>query len=185
MKKTLRQIPLFLIVGLLSSWTAVISIFAAEGTTPAMKKIVIGYSAISPNQAPTWVAQDAGFYRKYGLDTQLIFVESGSRLVQTLISGDVVAAQAAGAAVLQSNLQGSGVVLIAGFLNTFDYKLIVSRDITRPDHLKGKILAVSRVGSSSDFATRYALEKYGLVPDKDVTILQIGSQPARYAALES
>jgi LysM repeat protein len=66
-----------------------------------------------------------------------------------------------------------------------DYKLIVSRDITRPDQLKGKIMAVSRIGSSSDFATRYALEKYGLAPDKDVAIVQIGSQPARFSALES
>jgi NitT/TauT family transport system substrate-binding protein len=87
--------------------------------------------------------------------------------------------------VLQSNLQGSGVVMIAGFLNTMDYKLIVARDITRPDQLKGKTLAVSRIGSSSDFATRYALEKYGLAPDKDVAIIQIGSQPARFSALES
>ena len=46
-------------------------------------------------------------------------------------------------------------------------------------------MAVSRFGSSSDFATRYALDKFGLVPDKDVTILEIGSQPARFAALES
>jgi NitT/TauT family transport system substrate-binding protein len=159
---------------------------AAEATAPqALKKVVIGYSAISTSQAPAWVAHEAGIFRKYGLDVQLIFVESGSRTVQTLISGDVVAAQVAGPSVIQSNLQGSGVVLIAGILNTMDYKLIVSRDITRPDQLKGKTVAVSRIGSSSDFATRYALEKYGLIPDKDVAILQIGSQPARFSALET
>jgi len=159
---------------------------AAEATAPqSLKKVVIAYSGISPSQAPAWVAHEAGIFRKYGLDVQLIFVESGSRTVQTLISGDVVAAQVAGPSVIQSNLQGSGVVLIAGILNTMDYKFIVSRDITRPDQLKGKTVAVSRIGSSSDFATRYALEKYGLVPDKDVSILQIGSQPARFSALET
>ncbi|MGE5306518.1 MAG: ABC transporter substrate-binding protein [Alphaproteobacteria bacterium] len=159
---------------------------AADGRTPqSLKKVVIGYSAISPSQAPAWMAYESGIFRKYGLDAQLIFIESGSRTVQTLISGDVVAAQVAGASVLQSNIQGSGVVMIAGFLNTMDYKLIVARDITRPEQLKGKTLAVSRIGSSSDFATRYALEKYGLTPDKDVTILQIGSQPARFSALET
>jgi NitT/TauT family transport system substrate-binding protein len=131
------------------------------------------------------VAYEGGFFRKYGLDVQLIFVERGSRIVQTLISGDVAAAAVAGAAVVQSNLQGSGIVMIAGFLNTMDYKFMVSRDITRPDQLKGKTVAVSRIGSSSDFATRYALEKYGLTPDKDVAIMQIGSQPARLAALET
>jgi NitT/TauT family transport system substrate-binding protein len=159
---------------------------SAENTaTQPLKKVMIGYSAISPSQAPAWIAQDQGFFRKYGLDAQLLFVEGGSRTVQTLISGDVLAAQVAGSSVLQSNLQGSGVVMVAGFLNTMDYKLIVSRDITRPDQLKGKTMAVSRIGSSSDFATRYALEKYGLAPDKDVAIVQIGSQPARFSALES
>src|ERR1043166_7657337 len=150
-----------------------------------LKKIAIAYSSISPNQAPAWAAYETGIFRKYGLDVQLIFVESGSRTVQTLVSGDVVAAEVAGAGVIQSNLQGSGVVLIAGFLNTLDYKLMVARDITRPDQLKGKAVAVSRAGSSSDFATRYALEKYGLQPDKDVAVLQIGTQPARFAALEA
>jgi NitT/TauT family transport system substrate-binding protein len=159
------------------------SSLAAESQAP--KKVFIAYSGISPSAAPAWIAHEQGFFRKYGLDAQLLFVEGGSRAVQTLISGDVVAAQVAGSSVLQSNLQGSGVVMIAGFMNTMDYKFIVSRDITRPDQLKGKTVAVSRIGSSSDFATRYALEKYGLVPDKDVAIMQIGSQPARFAALES
>jgi ABC-type nitrate/sulfonate/bicarbonate transport system substrate-binding protein/LysM repeat protein len=161
-----------------------VSVAADGGATQPLKKIVIGYSAITTSQAPLWMAYEGEFFRKYGLEVQIIFVESGSRTVQTLISGDVVAAQVAGPAVIQSNFQGSGVVMIAGFLNTMDYKFIVARDITRPDQLKGKSVAVSRIGSSSDFATRYALEKYGLVPDKDVAILQIGSQPARMSALE-
>jgi NitT/TauT family transport system substrate-binding protein len=105
--------------------------------------------------------------------------------VQTLISGDVTAASVAGASVIQSNLQNSGLVMIAGFLNTLDYQFIVSKDITNPEHLKGKTMAVSRFGSSSDFATRYTLERYGLSPEKDVSIVQIGSQPARFAALET
>lgn len=173
------------LLGVLTAALPSASVAADSPTPQVLKKVVIGYSAIAPNQLPGWIAYEHGFFRKYGLDVQLIFVESGSRSVQTLISGDVSAAQVAGSAVLQSNLQGSGVVLVAGFINTLDYKFIVSRDITRPDQLKGKTVAVSRIGSSSDFATRYALEKYGLVPDKDVAILQIGSQPARFSALEA
>ena len=176
-----------LAVMLMGLLTLSLTMPAGSAETPAqpLKKITIGYSGISPSQAPAWMAYEAGFFRKYGLDAQLIFIESGSRTVQTLISGDVVAAQVAGTSVIQSNLQGSGIVIIGGFLNTMDYKFMVARDIVRPDQLKGKTVAVSRIGSSSDFATRYALEKYGLVPDKDVTILQIGSQPARFSALQS
>ena len=185
MKKRVILTALFLgIVGITFA-RALVSIAAETPAAQPLKKVVIGYSAISPASSSAWFAYEGGFFRKNGLDAQLIFVESGSRMVQTLISGDVVAAQVAGAPVIQSNLQGSGVVIIAGLLNTMDYKFVVSRDITRPDQLKGKTVAVSRVGSSSDFATRYALEKYGLIPDKDVAILQIGSQPARFSALET
>lgn len=185
-KKTLRRVLTITALCGVPFAAALSDANSAENTAiQPLKKVMIGYSAISPSQAPAWIAQDQGFFRKYGLDAQLLFVEGGSRTVQTLISGDVLAAQVAGSSVLQSNLQGSGVVMVAGFLNTMDYKLIVSRDITRPDQLKGKTMAVSRIGSSSDFATRYALEKYGLAPDKDVAIVQIGSQPARFSALES
>jgi len=136
-----------------------------------LEKITIAYSSISANMATLWITQERGFFRKYGLDVQLVFIESGSTTVESLNSKDVAFAQMAGAGVLQSRLRGSDVVMIAGFLNTMDYQLMVDKRITRPDQLKGKTMAVSRFGSSSDFATRYALDKFGLVPDKDVTIL--------------
>ena len=148
-----------------------------------LEKVTIAYSSISGHMAPLWVTYERGFFRKYGLDVQLVFIESGSTAVKSLMSKEVAFAQMAGAGVVQSRLQGTDVVMIAGFLNTMDYQLMVDKSITRPDQLKGKTMAVSRFGSSSDFATRYALDKYGLVPEKDVTILEIGSQPARFAAL--
>jgi LysM repeat protein len=66
-----------------------------------------------------------------------------------------------------------------------DYQFVVDKKITRPEQLKGTAVAVSQGGSSSDFATRYMLQQYGLEPGKDVTILEIGSQPARFSALGS
>ncbi len=150
-----------------------------------LEKVRIAYSAISGSQVVAWVAYEKGFFRKNGLDVELIFIEGGPRAVQTLVSGEVPFAQVAGSPVMQRNLGGTPVVMIAGFLNTLDYQFVVDRTITRPDQLKGKAVAVSQRGSASDFATRYALEKYGLEPGKDVTIFEIGSQPARFAALES
>jgi NitT/TauT family transport system substrate-binding protein len=157
----------------------------AEKQGQALERITIAYSSLSGNMAPLWITHERGFFQKYGLDVQIVFIESGRTAVESLISKEVAFAQMAGAGVLQSNLRGADVVLIAGFLNTMDYQLMVHKSITRPDQLRGKTIAVSRFGSSSDFATRYALNKYGLVPEKDVTILEIGSQPARFAALES
>jgi NitT/TauT family transport system substrate-binding protein len=85
-----------------------------------------------------WVTYERGFFRKYGLDVQIVFIESGSTTVQNLISKEVAFAQMAGAGAIQSRLRGSDVVMIAGFLNTLDYQLMVDKSITRPDQLKGK-----------------------------------------------
>jgi NitT/TauT family transport system substrate-binding protein len=180
-KKLVLPSLIFYILGLL----ALRFPLAVNAADRPLEKIRIAYTGISGAQIPVWVAYEQGFFRKYGLDVQLIFVEGGSLGVQTLVSGDVTAASVAGASVIQSNLQNSGLVMIAGFLNTMDYQFIVSKEITNPELLKGKTLAVSRFGSSSDFATRYTLERYGLTPEKDVAIVQIGSQPARFAALET
>lgn len=161
------------------------TLFSIPSTARPAEKIRIAFSSISGNQIPAWVAQEKEFFRKNGLDVELVFIEGGARAVNALVSGEVAFSQMAGSSVLQSNLQGLDVVMIAGFLNTMDYQLMVHQSITQPDLLKKKTLAVSRFGSSSDFATRYVLDKYGLAPGKDVTILEIGSQPARFAALEA
>jgi len=180
-----NHVALLIAVFLLTIFLPVSPTTAQNTPERPLEKLIIAYSSVSANMAPLWITQERGFFRKYGLDVQLVFIESGSTTVQSLISKEVAFAQMAGAGVLQSRLRGSDVVLIAGFLNTMDYQLMVDKSITRPDQLKGKTMAVSRFGSSSDFATRYALDKFGLVPDRDVTILEIGSQPARFAALES
>jgi NitT/TauT family transport system substrate-binding protein len=159
---------------------------AAEKPVAApLEKLTIAYSSISGNMAPLWITQERGFFRKYGLDVQLVFIESGSTTVQSLISKDVAFAQMAGAGVVQSRLRGSDVVMIAGVINTLTFKLYVDKNINQPEQLKGKSVAVTRFGSSTDFALRYALERYGLAAEKDVAIVQAGSMPAIFAQLES
>ncbi len=91
----------------------------------------------------------------------------------------------AGAAIMQSNLRGADAVMIAGVINTLTFQLYTDKSISRPDQFKGKTVGVTRFGSSTDFAMRYALEKYGLDPNKDLTILQLGNVPALLAALEA
>jgi NitT/TauT family transport system substrate-binding protein len=172
---------------LLPAFGLVLPTLAQTADQPAgkLEKVRIAYSAISGSQLVGWIANDAGFFRKNGLDVEFIFIEGGPRAIQSLAGGEVQFAVVAGAPVLQSNLRGSSVVLVTGFLNTLDYQFVVDRTITRPDQLKGKAVAVSQPGSSSDFATRYALDKYGLEAGKDVSLVEIGSQPARFAALQS
>ncbi len=149
------------------------------------RNITIVYAGTSSNQAPGWVAYEAGIFRKYGLEVQLVQVTGGPKAVQVLTSGYATLAQVPGPSVVQRSLQGGDVVLIGALLNTLNYQFIVDKSIQRPEDLRGKALAVSRAGSSSDFATRFALDKYGLAPGKDVSIVEIGTQPERFSALET
>lgn len=150
-----------------------------------LQKINVAFSSISGNMAPLWVTQDMGFFRKHGLDVQLILIESGTTTAQALVAGDISFATLAGPAVIQSNLRGADTVMIAGIVNTLTFQLFTEKGITRPDQFKGKSLGVTRYGSATDFAMRYALDKYGLDANKDVAILQLGNVPALLAAMEA
>jgi NitT/TauT family transport system substrate-binding protein len=160
------------------------SVAADKGGSVVLQKVNVAYSSISGNNAPLWVTVDRGFFRKYGLEVQPVLIESGTTAAQSLVSGEVSFAHMAGAAVMQSNLRGADTVMIAGVVNTLIFQLYTDKNISRPDQLKGKTVGVTRFGSSTDFAMRYALEKYGLEPNKDVTILQLGNVPALLSALE-
>src|SRR5262245_8100843 len=102
------------------------------------QKINVAYSSISGNVAPLWVTQDKGFFRKYGMDVQAILIESGTTTAQALVAGDISFASVAGPAIIQSNLRGADVVMIADVINTLTFQLYTEKGINRPDQFKGK-----------------------------------------------
>ena len=162
-------------------WLAMLISFSSPGSAQPIK-LNVGYSAISGDQLPAWVAKEAGIFQKNGLDVQLIFFTGGTTAVMALVSADTPISQVAGSAVVNSVLAGSDSVMIAAGVTSLNYYLMARPDIKTPEQLKGGSVAISRFGSSSDFIARYALGKIGLTPGKDVTIVQIGSTPARMDA---
>jgi len=156
-----------------------LNIFSTAPVHAQLTKINVGYSAISGDSLPAWVAKDAGIFERNGLDVQLVFFTGGTTAVMALVSADTPMAQLAGPAVLHSVLAGSDAAIIAGGVTSLNYYLLSRPEIKTPEQLKGGSVAISRFGSSSDFIARYALSKVGLTPGKDVTIVQIGSTTAR------
>jgi NitT/TauT family transport system substrate-binding protein len=155
------------------------------GSAPAqaqLTKLSVGYSAISGDALPAWIAKDAGIFEKNGLDVQLVFFTGGTTAVMALVSTDTPIAQLAGAAVINSVMAGSDAALVVGGVTSLNYYLMGRPEIKTAEQLKGGSVAISRFGSSSDFIARYALQKVGLTPGKDVTIVQIGSTTARVDA---
>ena len=154
----------------------------SESAPAQPSKISVGYSAISGDALPAWIAKDAGIFEKNGLDAQLVFFTGGTTAVMALVSADTPITQMAGAAVVNSVIAGSDPVIVAGGVTSLNYFLMGRPEIKNPEQLKGGSVAISRFGSSSDFIARYALSKVGLTPGKDVTIVQIGSTTARVDA---
>jgi len=165
-------------------FAATLCLIFASVASAQVTRIKVGYSSIGVGQSLVWVAKEAGLFKENGLDVQLIFIGSSSILSQAVIARDVPIAIMSGTAAINSQLAGSDLVIAASTKkDPAQAFLVTAKGISQPAQLKGKKLAVSRLGASSDFILRLILKKIGLVPDKDVAIIQIGSSPIRMAAL--
>jgi ABC-type nitrate/sulfonate/bicarbonate transport system substrate-binding protein len=90
-----------------------------------------------------------------------------------------------GAPGVAANLEGADIVYFAGLLDKLNYQLITRPEIKSVEQLKGKKFGVSRYGSSADFGMRAMLKRLGVDPVKEASILQIGDEPSRVAAIKS
>ncbi len=172
-----RSVALWLLPTLLCVSTAPES-FAAE-------KIRIFYSAITGEQSAFYIVKESGMLQKYGLDPEMIYLDSGTIAVQAMLSGEIQLGLLGSTAAISSSLRGSDVKIIAGMINSLTYILVSDPKITRPEQLKGGKIAIARFGSLSDFGVRLALKRLN-VPLSDVTLLQLGGgQTARLGALKS
>jgi len=146
-------------------------------------KLKVGYSATSEVDLPAWVAKEAGIFEKNGLDIQLIYFTGGTTAVLALVSGEVPICQVAGPAIVNSALRGADIIMVAGGATSLDYWLMSRPEIKKAEQLKGGSVAISNFGAAADFVARYALDKLGLAPGKDVTIVQVGGTSDRLGAV--
>jgi NitT/TauT family transport system substrate-binding protein len=149
-----------------------------------LEKLRVAYTVIAPTQATIWTAKEMGFYTKYRLDVVLVLLVGASLAVTALVSGETPIVHAGASAVVTSNLQGSGAVLVAGGANRFPYVLFVTDEIKRVEDLRGKKFGVSRIGSADNAAAITVLNRFG-IKETDVTYVQAGSIPARLAAMQT
>jgi ABC-type nitrate/sulfonate/bicarbonate transport system substrate-binding protein len=146
------------------------SVFAAE----VQNLTVVSYPA-RPAKLPLWLAQDAGFFEKNGLKVSLKELNSSEELIQSIQNreGQIYAATANW---LVSGI-GDGFDLL--FIANTGYsvlKLVSRPNITRPEELRGKKVGTGEANSSQDRITRQALQRLGLDPDRDVTLVPFGSR---------
>jgi NitT/TauT family transport system substrate-binding protein len=148
-------------------------------------KLKAAYSAESSWSLATWVANDAGLYKKYGLDVDLVLIRSAATITAALIAGETPMIQLGGNGTIQAALQGADTVNVQTLVPIIPQSLVVTPDIKSPEDLKGKRVGVSRFGALSDLVIRRYLRKFGLDPAKDVTIVQVGGIPELLAAMKA
>ena len=133
-----------------------------QSSAQTLPKVTLAYSAISPIFAGVWMAKEIGAFEKQGLKADLVYISSGSVTVQALVGGSLEVSVAASNAVVSSILRGAPLVAVGSITNRPAMSLFVQSEITRAEQLQGKVLAITRHGSSTDFLTQFALEKLGL-----------------------
>ena len=171
--------PLFHIL-LASLWMTLFFPFSAN----AEDKLRVGLSSISATSGSIWVAEEKGLFKKHGIDAEVIVIGGGaSRVVSSLIAGEIQFSVGGGDSVIRSSLRGADTVVMASPLKTGLQRLMVRPDIKTLAELKGKKVAITRFGSASHWVLQLFLRKWGMRIE-DIQTVQLGSSPAMFASLE-
>ena len=161
-----RTLPISLLLILtLSGW--------AQAQEKKLDSLIVSYSSFTGNRAPLWIGKELGLYEKYGLDVKLVSIAAGSVSLTALLAGNVHLTTDSSSGVVGAAARGAPVVTVStnGIL---PYQLIALPSIKSPADLKGKIVGSSRIGAGTDFLLRRILDKLGLVPGKDVSLIPTG-----------
>ena len=148
----------------------------------AAEKLLIVHSALNLLTSPLWMAKEKGYFSKYGLDVETVYIPSGTLGMQSLLGGEAKIIVADGSSAINARLRGAPVKIFLGMVNFYPNPFFSTPEIKTPADLKGKKVAVTRIGSSSHTATVMLLKKLGL-DEKDYTIMQLGSTQNRLTAL--
>jgi len=138
------------------------------------------------NPAVLWVGVDQGFYRKHGLDVEVIFMRTGPLAMSALASSDVQTVFTSSNNVLNVDAGGLDVVIVGNVVGRLEGDFMARPEIKKPEDLKGKQLAIQSIGGGGWANNMLAMDYLGLDPDRDnIHFIVLGDQPSRIQALET
>jgi ABC-type nitrate/sulfonate/bicarbonate transport system substrate-binding protein len=154
------------------------------GATPAaaQAKVRVNWTAISGTQTAFWLAHEEGIFTRNGLDVELIHIPSTSRAIQAMLAGEVAFSALDITNVIEANLKGADMVLLAGVTNRLTFSVMARPAIKTMAELRGKRVGITRIGSSTHVASQVALGEAGLKPG-DYTLLALTEVPNILMAL--
>src|SRR5918992_3806435 len=147
---------------------------AAYAQSKPLKKIRVGVPSVSMGNIIIYITKEAKLFEKHGLDAEVITMNGSGIASKALISGNIEISPIATPTVINANLSGSDMAILAHTMPGVVHALMVKPEIKKVEDLKGKKIAVSTLGSLTDFLVRYIAKKKGLNPDRDVTLITTG-----------
>lgn len=150
----------------------------------ALKKIRVGVPALGMSNIIIFITKEARLFEKYGLDAEVIVLRGSGEASKAMIGGSLQLAPIATPTVINADLAGADLTILAHTLPGVIHALMVKPEIKRVEDLKGKKIAVTTYGSLTDFLVRHIARKKGLSPDRDVALIQLGGDNERIAALK-
>ena len=164
---------------------SLIFLFMTPAPVAAAERAVrVSYPAPTASQLPLWIAQEWGFFEKNGVAVELVYVGSSSIAIAALFGAQLDVVAGGGIGGIAAYLQGyRDLALFASLNNRLNFFVYAHPSIMDASGLRGKRFGVSRFGGVGDFSARYFLKRSGLDPRRDLTLVQVGSQPDITTAL--
>jgi len=164
MQRSVRRYTRTLIVVVI----VLILFFVTDGRTAlAAEKIRAIFPSLATALSPSWVTAEKGFWKKYGLDVELIYLDGGARSVSALVGGSAEFVIGSDVAVTIANIQGAKLVSLGVTTNSLGYALVTQPSIRSSRDLKGKTLGITRGRDASYARLAKVLHDNGLDPKDD------------------
>jgi len=145
--------------------------------------IRIGYTALAGSFSPLWMAKELDLFERHGIQSRPIYMAS-TLAYQAMLAGETDFTVGASIPTVQARVGGADPLILVTYISGFTFSVMAHPQIQQPSDLRGKRIGVTRFGAPTDFGGRIALKQWGLVPVKDVTIIQLGGLPESFLALK-
>ncbi len=135
---------------------------------------------------PLWIAEEQGFFKKYGAPAELVFVRGASTLMAALASGDAPIGVTGGTPALGGAAAGADVAIVANVANRVNVEVMARPGTKSVNDLRGKRFGLQSFGGTTWLYTMLALDQLGLEPVRDnIRLLVVGDQNVLNRALET
>jgi ABC-type nitrate/sulfonate/bicarbonate transport system substrate-binding protein len=174
--RSLRRLwKLFALRLLCLLWVVIVPCALGAAEPPPVR---IAHGAFNEKILALWIGVEQGFFRKQGVNVEVINIRSGPQTMAAIASGDIQIAYTIPGTVLSAAAAGMDAVFFGGIVNRADGDFVVAPSINRPEELRGRKLGVQSIGGGVWSLAMLALEHLGLEPNRDkIMVMVLGDQP--------